>query len=477
MKPLTVPVFLSLLTFSVFCKNSNTTQISEEVISQVIKIDSVALINISNLPVNLGYINSVYDLIVFSIPPKSSYTLEVERELCLIETNTYQTLYFVKPGDSLTISVDKIGNKILRGVSKGNFDRPSLDAFRFINESAGNSYFHIITSTKPTAKEKGVNFERVNNEFKKRFSTEQKLLDDFCSLNGCSDSIRKSLHNILEIQYKSKQLSYLGLNTKVIIPQSFRRKIDSNYLWLKSNSNVSINRLPFNSLLYRYFKTAKGENKKDNADSLYKIATLEFNGHPALEEMLFLITKAELLKNPNSNATCIRTFIAKSQNSILVDYIEQIKNSQSVNSKRTGEDSVLTANSTQLSFSDIMKGYKGNLVYLDIWASWCIPCRSEMKSELKLVESFANKPIRFVFLSRDDNFNNWKLAMVKDNLISHKDNFLFPNFDSTFFSNKYKITTIPRYLLFSKTGELINANAPRPSDPILIDLLRKELSN
>jgi cytochrome c biogenesis protein CcmG/thiol:disulfide interchange protein DsbE len=46
--------------------------------------------------------------------------------------------------------------------------------------------------------------------------------------------------------------------------------------------------------------------------------------------------------------------------------------------------------------------YRGDVVLLNIWATWCGPCRVEMPSMQKLHESFADQGLRIVAVSVDD---------------------------------------------------------------------------
>ena len=47
-------------------------------------------------------------------------------------------------------------------------------------------------------------------------------------------------------------------------------------------------------------------------------------------------------------------------------------------------DTFIRADKTETNFSTILNSFKGQVVYLDIWASWCAPCRSEIPAAAKL---------------------------------------------------------------------------------------------
>src|SRR5690554_3135441 len=50
------------------------------------------------------------------------------------------------------------------------------------------------------------------------------------------------------------------------------------------------------------------------------------------------------------------------------------------------------------SLSDLMKGYTGQVVYLDLWASWCAPCREGLPHSRELARDFRDKPLKIIYL-------------------------------------------------------------------------------
>ncbi len=118
-----------------------------------------------------------------------------------------------------------------------------------------------------------------------------------------------------------------------------------------------------------------------------------------------------------------------------------------------------------------LSDFKGKVVLVDVWATWCPPCKKEIPYLLELEKEFAHKNIVFIGASFDTDRAAWK-KMLKDKnmggvqLISYRKGPLVSD---------YQITEIPRFMVFSKTGKTVNTNAPRPSDPALKQLLEAEL--
>lgn len=122
-----------------------------------------------------------------------------------------------------------------------------------------------------------------------------------------------------------------------------------------------------------------------------------------------------------------------------------------------------------------LQDLKGNLVYVDVWATWCAPCLQEIPALKKLETDFHGKGITFVSLSIDEkaDFEKWKKMVVEKDLQGVQ---LFAD-DAwrSDFVRAYAIDAIPRFILIDTYGNIINSNAPRPSDPSLKEQLKELL--
>lgn len=112
---------------------------------------------------------------------------------------------------------------------------------------------------------------------------------------------------------------------------------------------------------------------------------------------------------------------------------------------------------------------KGKYVYIDLWATWCPPCKYEIPFLQKIETAYHDKNIAFVSISIDaaKDYETWRNMVEVKNLSGVQ---LYAKGD-TQFTSAYRVTTIPRFILLDKTGNIINANAPRPSKPELTTLL------
>ncbi|WP_338764948.1 thioredoxin-like domain-containing protein [Bernardetia sp. ABR2-2B] len=125
-------------------------------------------------------------------------------------------------------------------------------------------------------------------------------------------------------------------------------------------------------------------------------------------------------------------------------------------------------------FEDALAEYKGKVIYVDFWASWCPPCRGEMPSSQKLHSQFEGKDVVFLYVSFDRAEDKWKNGIEQMDI---KGVHFYPAADANqAVSTKYGISGIPRYMLVDKKGKVINQDAPRPSSgQVIAGLINEQL--
>jgi thiol-disulfide isomerase/thioredoxin len=112
-----------------------------------------------------------------------------------------------------------------------------------------------------------------------------------------------------------------------------------------------------------------------------------------------------------------------------------------------------------VSLSDL----KGKYVYIDVWATWCMPCLRQIPYLKELEEMFHDKNIEFVSISVDKERAKptWK-KVVENKELTGIQLFADKSFDSDFM-NAFAVNSIPRFILIDPEGKIIDSEAPRPS--------------
>ena len=113
--------------------------------------------------------------------------------------------------------------------------------------------------------------------------------------------------------------------------------------------------------------------------------------------------------------------------------------------------------------------YRGKYVYMDIWATWCRPCHMEIPHLKSLEEKYRDKNIVFMSISIDHEqaYETWKNMVVEKELSGVQ---LYAGQDKDW-GGKLMISGIPRFILVDPQGNVVKADAPRPSSEAIKELL------
>ena len=321
----------------------------------------------------------------------------------------------------------------------------------------------------------------------------QEYSKDYLSLSGKLDNNKDSIISIANRQGVVKNIK---INAEGVFKDTLKLKSNKGEIYtIQTNSNK---RAPiylkngFNIVLdgdaNEFMDSFKfsGEGASNSNFIIAQIAKSQQMGNPQLildlEQKAFrkrvdqLKFEYDSILDSYKNIDSSLYATVKKQNQQLVTYFDNAYAQNQIMGK--GKPSPKFEN-----YIDIKGGkksldsFKGKYVYIDVWATWCGPCIQQIPFLQNLEKEYHNKNIAFVSISTDESHRSggsWEAAekkwrdFVKKREMSGIQLWSGQDFS---FQQAYQINSIPRFLLIDPNGNIVDANAPRPSDPNLKSLL------
>lgn len=108
--------------------------------------------------------------------------------------------------------------------------------------------------------------------------------------------------------------------------------------------------------------------------------------------------------------------------------------------------------------------FKGKYLYIDFWATYCVPCIREIPYLNQLGKDFKGKNIAFLGICIESPREHWEKIISEKKPSGIQ---IWLDKDQTDkIKNDFKITVEPTYVLIDKNGNFVDSRAPRPSENI-----------
>ncbi|MEZ4876275.1 MAG: TlpA disulfide reductase family protein [Flavobacterium sp.] len=232
----------------------------------------------------------------------------------------------------------------------------------------------------------------------------------------------------------------------------------------------------------KFDETIKFTGKGSNENNFIAAQTLaeqkfDYNGMLALDEAAFNKAFDEKLngdiarldKQTGLDANFVTTYKAGISQGLqgLKQYYAQISANKKLNNTKSPGFDFENHKGGKTSLESL----KGKYVYIDVWATWCGPCRAEIPFLKEIEAKYHDKNIEFVSISADvqKDYEKWK-TFVTEKELGGIQLFADKNWESDFLK-AYGINSIPRFILIDPNGIVVDADAARPSSPKLKEQL------
>lgn len=117
-------------------------------------------------------------------------------------------------------------------------------------------------------------------------------------------------------------------------------------------------------------------------------------------------------------------------------------------------------------FQKLIAPYRGRVIYVDIWGTWCGPCLQEMQFLPQLHEELKNLPVTYMYLANNSPEELWGKAAKRFGLEGTDCvNLRLPDAQQSAVEEYLGVQGFPTFLLVAPDGTVYSNKAPRPSFP------------
>lgn len=103
----------------------------------------------------------------------------------------------------------------------------------------------------------------------------------------------------------------------------------------------------------------------------------------------------------------------------------------------------------------LIEPYKGRIIYVDIWGTWCTPCRENLKDSWKLKEALKDYDIVYLYLANRSSDEAWKSVISEYNLTGPNCvHYNLPTDQQNAIEQYIGVTGYPTYKLIDKQGNI-----------------------
>ncbi|MBB2148677.1 TlpA family protein disulfide reductase [Pedobacter gandavensis] len=459
MKKATTYIFLLLIvsSTSIFAKSNVSDSISFTVHLKAKETIRLNYLNEYLIPVALSFKNHSIRDSTFSKKIGSTKPIEFRYSLLDIDHNKrYYYNFILSPGDDISLKLQDNFELISDQNNKLIFANKVLNLYNVFDEKQSEYTGQIINS----------GIEKYDSYLNGVYTANVRRIDSLVKLDLITNKTEKTWRNIILTDYY-RQLFY----PIYITHSSAKKAIEFKKKTLDAKEHIQqlqkVNSYGFKDLLnslIRYEMLLLGKTKNDldfytqylfksnySSDIILGSLIEKFNTYPEKNSVAFMKAFDEF-----------KNFCKKNGKEEIASQL-----SSKYYPSNAVYDKILLVNAAGKSstLNEILKKEKGKIIFIDLWASWCKPCRAEIPVLEKIKKKFPAQHIEFISISLDKNAATkaWEMAMKQENLTDpHQYRMLdVSNLD---LSKAFQVKSIPRYLVFDRNGNTLNDNFPRPSD-------------
>ena len=141
-------------------------------------------------------------------------------------------------------------------------------------------------------------------------------------------------------------------------------------------------------------------------------------------------------------------------------YVAIQKRSLSDTANLKSADEVADMSDGEKILRKITEPYRGKLILLDIWGTWCGPCKEALSHSQEEYERLKDFDLVYLYLANSSDNESWKSVIKEYNLVG--DNVVhynLPESQQSAIENFLQVHSFPTYKLIDRDGSVLDVNA------------------
>lgn len=115
-------------------------------------------------------------------------------------------------------------------------------------------------------------------------------------------------------------------------------------------------------------------------------------------------------------------------------------------------------------FQKLIAPYRGHAIYIDVWGTWCGPCREEMEHMATLHEQLKGMDVVYMSFANNSPKELWQKALAHYHIDGPDHaNYNLPKAQQRALEDHLGVKGFPTYIIVAPDGSIAAFDAPRPS--------------
>lgn len=451
------------------------------------------------------------DQYIVNIKPDGTFKLEVPMlhiSDVVLSGNSSHARFYMEPGETTSIKINL--PEICRGQSQILHSKSSLGSDYFfagpladLNNELNNS--EVFEPSLDIRSQKAYDqmmkdiSTMTTDQYKTYWTNKyQEEADKLKNLTGISDAYRQLLsmklkHTLAEnlfmysrIEYAYRQVNKISRDsvlTDYVKPTPSKDYFDfvpellpnDSYFIYNGNAAYLLQSLRYTNFTGKEFKPENDQPFPDNTADIVRIMGTD-------KGFLFDMLAAQRLASSISEFTPLsEKDLAKVETlnpilqKALIEMNDKLKLTIAENKKKSGY-TVNRVNITEIPseelFNAITTPYRGKVVFVDFWATWCGPCISAMKETEPVKKEYAGKDVVFLYLAGENSPKGAWEQKIPDIKGEH---YRVSDAQWSYLGRKFGVQGVPSYMVIAKDGAPVHFQVGFMGVDKMKELIDKEL--